>query len=399
MTAPDLALVATDAPEPHIPYRMFVASTITGEIVTDMPFVGTPRWSYSINQSGGLTPSVPLGVLSRKDLDDLTEPWRWSWGLAWGGHILQAGPVVTDRYNDQVGPPTADVGCTGLWGIFSKRILINPWWSKGKNVADPLADITYTNLTLRTIARRMIQGDLGRAGHTLPIVLPAADPAGTHERTYPGYDLATVGERLQQLTQVIDGPEIEFRPEFTDQRQRAIRWVMRVGNPRLGQLGYPHAWDYGQALSHVDYDRDGSQMSLGHFERGNGMERALLSAYQDDKTLTGIASYPYPDLETVGNTSSSVTEQATLQAKADGYVATYARPIINWQATIRMDGANAQGRQTRSPSLDEMDVGDNAAFQLNGHRRITDGTYQRRILGVSNGPNLHSAQLTLQPTS
>lgn len=386
-------------PIPDVPHRMFVASTVTGEIVADVPFVGTPRWQYGLNLSGGLTPTVPLGALSKQDFDDLTTPWRWSWGLAYGSHILQCGPVVTDQYTDQEGLPTADVGCTGLWGVFARRILLNPAWTEGQNVADPLADVTYTNLTLRTIAKRMIQGDLTRAGHGLPIVLPDDDPAGTSERTYPGYDLATIGERLTQLTQVIDGPEIEFRPEFTSSAQRAVQWRMRIGNPRVGQLGYPHAWDYGNALSHVDYDRDGSQQTMAHVERGNGMERGLLTGYQDDKTLVGVGGYSWPELETVGSTSSSVTEQATLQAKADGQVATYARPIVTWSATVRMDGTNGQGWQTRSPSIDQVAAGDNATFQLQGHRRIPDGSYQRRILGVSSGPNLYSAQLTLQPTS
>jgi hypothetical protein len=368
LAAPAMA----ESPDSAVRYRLFVASTVTGQIVyRDMPFVGSPRWTYGLNLNGGLTPTVPLSAVTKGDFEELSQPWRWSWGLAYGSHILQYGPCVTDRYTDQDGPPTAEVGCTGLWGLWAKRILIDPWWSEGRNVADPLADSVYNNLTLRTIAKRLVQSDLIRAGHGLPIVLPDDDPAGTNQRTYPGYDLATIGERLTQLTQVIDGP----------------------------QLGYPHSWDYGKALSHVDYDRDGSHMTMGHFERGNGMERGLLSAYQDDKSLVNVSSYPWPDLETVGSSSTSVTEQSTLQAAADGQVATYARPIVTWSATVRMDGTNGQGRVTRSPSIDQLSVGDNATFQLTGHRRIADGTYQRRILGVSNGPNLYSAQLTLQPTS
>lgn len=386
----------------HAPvtYRLFVASLRTGDIVADIPFVGSPRWEHGLNIAGGLTPTVPLGAISKADFDDLCTPWRWAWGLSWGGHVLQCGPVVTDRFNDTEGPPTADVGIGGLFHLFStKRVLVNPAWTEGANVADPIADTVLTALTLRTIAKRLVQNDLTRVGHDLPIVLPADDAASTHERTYPGYDLAMVGERLLQLTQVIDGPEIEFRPQFADSTQRAIEWEMRIGNPRLGQLGYPHAWDYGQALANVDYDRDGSSMTMAHFERGNGMERGLLTGYQDDKTLVNLASYPWPELETVGGSSTSTVDPEVLQAKADGYVATYARPVVTWSATVRMDGTNGQGGVTRSPSVDLVSAGDNCTFRMRSHRRILDGTYQRRIVRVSNGPSLYTAQLALHPTT
>lgn len=394
-----LSLQTTSTTTPAVPYRLFVASTRTGQIVADMPWVGIPRWEYRLNTAGGLTVTVPLDAIDKTDLDDLCTPWRWTWGWAWGSHILQAGPVVTDRYTDQAGPPTVDVGCGGLWNLLQRRVLVNAAWAEGQDVASPIADVVLTNRTLRQIAKDLVSGDLARTGHTLPVAFPADDAASTHERTYPGYDLAMVGERLQQLTQVIDGPEVEFRPRYTDSTQRAMEWEMRIGSPRLGQLGSPHAWDYGRALTHVDHDRDGSQQTLGHFERGNGMERGLLSAYQDDKTLLNINQYPWPDLESVGTSSTSDTDVANLQSKADGYLATHSRPVVTWSATVRMDGTNGQGGTTRSPSLDVVRAGDNANFVLRGHRRIPDGTYQRRILGASSGQNLDTAQLVLQPTT
>lgn len=380
-------------------YRLFVASTRTGQIVADMPWVGVPRWEYRLNTAGSLTCAIPVEAVDKSTLDELCTPWRWTWGWAWGSHILQAGPVVTDRYTDQEGPATVDVGCGGLWHLLTRRVLVNAAWSEGLDVASAVADVVLTGRTLRQIARDLVSGDLTRTGHSLPIALPANDPAGTHERTYPGYDLAMVGERLQQLTQVIDGPEVEFRPRYTSDARTAIEWEMRAGSPRLGQLGYPHAWDYGQALTHVDYDRDGADQTFGHFERGNGMERGLLTGYQDDKTLVSLASYPWPDLESVGMSSTSDTDTVNLQAKADGQVATHARPVVNWSATVRMDGTNGQGAATRSPSLDVVRAGDNAVFTMRDHRRIADGTYTRRILGASSGSNLDTATLVLQSTT
>lgn len=374
-------------------YRLFVASTVTGDIVADIPWVGLPRWEYRLNSAGSLTATVPVEAMDMADFDELTSSWRWSWGWAWGSHILQAGPVITDRCNDVAGPVTAEVGCGGLWSLFMRRVLIDPLWIEGQNVA--LTDRNFSLKTLKQIAKEMILGDLIRAGHSLPIVLPADDAASTHARSYPGYDLAFVGERLSQLTQVIDGPEVEFRPRFVDETQRKIEWEMRVGDPRLGQMGYPHVWDYGRALQAVDYDRDGSSQSFGHFERGDGSERGLLTAYQDDKAKVNLAQYPWPDLETTRSAESGTVD---LQAKADGYVATHGRAIVDWSATVRMDGTDGQGQQTASPSVDTVRAGDTATFRMDGHRRIKPGSYGRRIIGASSGPSLDSINLALQPT-
>lgn len=377
-------------------YRLFCASTVTGDIVADIPWVGLPRWEYRLNSAGSLTASVPVDAMDLADFDELTSSWRWSWGWAVGSYILQAGPVITDRCPDVAGPVTAEVGCGGLWSLEMRRALINPTWVEGQNVAE--TDRNFTLKTLRQIAKEMVQGDLARTGHSLPIVFPADDPPSTHERNYPGYDLAFVGERLSQLTQVIDGPEVEFRPRFVDNTQRKIEWEMRIGSPRLGQLGYPHVWDYGQALQSVDHDRDGSNVTFGHFERGGGTERGLLTAYQDDKTKVNLAGYPWPDVETAGSSSTSDSDTVNLQAKANGVIATYSQANVTWSATVRMDGTDGQGNPTASPTIDVVSAGDTGYFRMDGHRRIKAGSYGRRLLGASSGPSLDTAQLALQPT-
>jgi hypothetical protein len=384
-------------------HKVYIANTVTGQIVMDAPFVGIPRYDTRLNASGGLTVTVPLGdsgAMSKKDFEEFANSWRWTWLYCYGSYIFQAGPAVTDRFSDNAGPPTADVGCGGLLHLFTKRVLLNKDWVEGQSIATPVADLSYNNLTLRNIAKLIVENDLDRPDHDLPIVLPGDDPASTHERNYKGYDLASVSERLLQLTQVINGPEIEFRPVFVDpQTKLAIQWEMRVGSPRLGMLSGNHAWDYGSALSHLDYDRDGSQQSMAHFQKGSGSERALLSAYQDDRHLLDLDLYPYPELETVGTDTTSVEDGNVLQERADGYVATHGRAIVTWDATVRIDGTDGQGRDTQSPTVDLVNLGDTALFQVYNHRRILDGKYYRRILGMTNGPDRMSTRLILQPTA
>jgi hypothetical protein len=302
--------------------------------------------------------------------------------------------VVTYRYSDSDGPPTIDVGCSGIWALFSgKRVIANPAWT-GTNIADATADVTLTDLSLHTIAKRLVQNDLTRNGN-LPIVLPA-DIAGTSERTYPGYDLAYVGERLAQLTQVIDGPEVEFRPEYTDSTRTFVQWRMRIGNPRLGNLGLPHAFDYGRALTHVDEDGDGSQQQFETWVRGNGMERTLLTGHHADLSLV---SSGWPKLENVDGGHTSATEQDTLDGWARADVDTYKRGMTQWAGRVRIDGTDGRGRRTGSPALNIVSAGDSAFFQVRDHRWIPDGVYGQRILSVSSGGDMTTALLGLMEVS
>ncbi|MGB3443897.1 MAG: hypothetical protein WBA97_34600 [Actinophytocola sp.] len=392
LLAADLLAAAAAAPEPVLPWRLFAAETVTGRIIEDIPLVGTPQWNYGINQAGALQVTVPIGAIHKQTLRALLDYWRISWGLSWGSHIFQAGPVVTSRFNDAEGPPTLSVGAAGIWSLFTtKRVLANPAWV-GTNLAAAEADVNLTSLSLHTIAKRLVQNDMTRNG-SLPIVLPA-DIAGTAERTYPGYDMAYVGERLAQLTQVIDGPEVEFRPEYTDDTRTAIRWKMRIGNPRLGNLGLPHAWDYGRgALTHVDEDSDGSQQQFRVWARGNGMERSLLYGYHADTSLVAAG---WPQLDGIDNDHSSATETATLNGWARADVETYRTPVVKLAARIRLDGRDGRGQATGSPAVSEVEVGDNAAFNVRDHRWLPDGEYGQRIIGVSSGGDFQTAQLTLQ---
>lgn len=395
MTSPARQSMAASVPEllpvPELPWRLFVAETVTGKIVRDMPFVGYPQWSYGLNQAGALSLKVPIGPIDKTELRSLLDYWRLSWGLSWGNHIWQCGPVVTYRYGDAEGPPTIDVGCAGIWALFSsKRVIANPSWT-GVSLAEPAADVALTNLSLHTIAKRLVQNDLARNGN-LPIVLPS-DITGTQERNYPGYDMAHVGERLAQLTQVIDGPEVEFRPEYTDSTRTYMQWTMRTGNPRLGNLGLPHAWDYGRALTHVDEDGDGSKQQFRTFVRGNGMERALLIGHFEDTSLVGLG---WPMLESIDGNHSSATEITTLSGWAQADVQTYRRGTNTWSARVRIDGTDGRGRRTGAPALDIVSVGDNATLNMRDHRWIPDGLYGQRILAVSSGGDLATAQLGLQ---
>lgn len=388
-------------------YRVFVASTVTGEIVGDIPIVGNPTWTVGLNSYGGLSFTVPIGetsgALSREDFRYLGTPWRWSWGISLGDKILQAGPIVGHQFTDVTGPPAVRVQCTGMLGFLAtKRLAIGSEWIPGLDVASEYGDfMTEGSWSDAQRIYFLIDNDQERAGHTLPIQLdfPSAFTSPTSEEIYHGYDLASVGQRITQLTQRNSTPEVEFRPQYSSSARESIFWEARIGGEeRLGNLTFEHPLDYGSSLVSIDYEVDGSQQTTAHFERGNGTERLLLTAFADNDLLPGADTHPWPVLETVSSEHSSVTNSETLQNWANAYVESNSFPIETWSAVIRVDGTNGQGKTTRAPRLVEMQVGDNLMCRVEGHRLIPDGYYPHRIIGMTNGPSLYEAKLILQPT-
>lgn len=371
-------------------FNAFIFETTTGRIVLrDLPYVGEPTYSREINREGSFSFRVVIGDISvppTLSLRALFTPWRFSVGIAWDEYIIQAGPVITSQFDDTT--TVLSVTCGGLWRLLNRRQIVNPAYPLAPTTAGSLldlspvtADVTYT-ASLHTIAKKLVQDSCSRTGFSLPIDFPA-DIAGTATRTYPLYDLASVGQRLTELTQVDGGPDVDFAPFFDLSNPGYVRWSMRIGNPTLSQTGEDVTWDYGTGLRSVSTDSDGSKMITGVFVKGNGTEEASIIAYQRSTTLTALG---WPATELVDG-RSSIISGTVLQGHADADVNLYKNPVELWDAVVRADTL---------PDLGSYSPGDFARFNIQEHRWITPGVYRQRILGFSNGGRVNEVALILQ---
>lgn len=398
------------------PVEVMAFSTRTGRVIASLPYTGNPRWNNGVNQLGTWQATFQLrgtaesAGLSPEDLDGLAVPWRISYAIVSGTQIWEAGPLVTESYQRGAGTTTLSGG--GLWKFLTdKRILVNPGRAQLGAITGTDADIVFgptgytpeiggtvpagnRDLSLHTIAKRIVQTIEGAAGGDLPIVYPD-DIAGTSIREYPGYDLASPGQRLTDLTQVDQGPEIQFQPEFVDPLTRqAIQWRMRIGNPTLGALNFPHHWDSGRALIDADYGTDGSTMATRDFERGNGMNRDLVIGFADNPI--GTADPEVLLVEEAGSAHTSATDVTTLNAWAQAAVAGGGTPVPIMNALVRTAGDDGNGNQTRSPHQAGVFSGDTGVLQIRRHRRLRDGDYSVRIIGRAGGDSPQEMLLTLQ---
>lgn len=363
----------------------------TGKIlIRDIPIIGNPEFNRQVNQEGSWRIRVQVDDVSVPRTDTLRtifSPWRFACAIAWNDQfILQAGPVTTSQFDDSTRQITVSGG--GLWTLLNRRLVINPAFplapTTGSALLNPAAtgDLNYGPTSLLTIAKSLVSDSCSRTGFGLPIDFPTST-TGTHTRFYPIYDFAPVGQRLKELTQVQDGPDVDFAPYFDLSNPGYIRFQMRIGSPTLTQSGAPLVWDYGSGLRTVSIDSDGSAMVRGVFARGNGTERASLIAYDEDNTLVNNG---WPPTELVIS-FSSVTEGPTLQGHATGAKDLYRKPVEMWSAIVRAD---------EIPQVGTYQPGSLATFNMQGHPWVPDGGYQQRLLGFTQGPAINEVSLILQ---
>lgn len=369
--------------------RIMCGELVTGRILATVPTTSTGvGWSTVLNDAGTVDVTVPLrtrDVRSRRELLGYLEPTRcFLAAVTDDGDVLEAGPIWRHRYDDTTGELRVAAG--GLMSIFDHRLVVKVL-ATGERVQD--TELAWSSLSLATIAKRLIQAAMSHTGGALPLVLPD-DEAGTAERNYPGYELGVVGERIRQIIEVANGPDIALQPRLTPDGTH-LEWVMRTGttaDPLLHQAGDDWAWDRGAArgsLTNLSVDVDATGVAYRTWAIGSGMETALMlgTAYDPAPLEAG-----YPLLEGTGS-FASVLEQSTLDAHAAALAETSRRPWQTWALTARADG---------SPRLGTFRPGDWARVHVPAsHEYLREGRYRTRILSLS-GDLSRSVGVKLAPT-
>lgn len=360
-------------------FQVHVVETRTGRVVhSDMPVASSPDFSRAINDDSTIQIQIPVGdrgVPASDRLRQLISNWRFSLAVSYGppvpgSPVVSYGPIMSHKWDDSNGVLT--VGAGSMWALLARRLLINSAGVLSSPLSmDEAMDANYAAMTLWAIARELVDDTITRGtGYELPIDLPSTS-VGISERNYPIYDLATVGQRLKDLTQVESGPDIDWNPYFS--ASGMLRVTMRVGTPSLFQPGQELIWDDNSSITSLSVDNNASGMMTDVITKGNATERATepAPAWASDRSLV---VYGWPVLESIDTSHQSVTEFPTLQSHANESVRFYKTPVETWEAEIAADVA---------PLLGTYLPGYSAKFNIQNHRWIPKGLYQQRILGWS----------------
>lgn len=208
--------------------------------------------------------------------------------------------------------------------------------------------------SLGTIARRLVERAQWRPMGELPIVFPSPEERGRdRERNYYGFNLGnnSVEKLLKEITQVINGPDISFRPRWR-KRGRSIDWAMYHGTEGMPQIPQQHTYtvDLTAPRSNTVAVKVSSESEQAHRVYGTG-------AGQDKGILIKIENAPIPQhmpfLESVMS-DTQVVNPDLLVRKARGVldqgktvqisstVDSATMPLHTWwsgdEMTVRMPG-------------------------------------------------------------
>lgn len=318
---------------------------------------------------------------------DLLQPAKSFLGWEENGKILNAGPIWNTAYNIDSGKMA--INAAGLRSYWQFRFVLPALIEAG--VLPEGHDTVLTAMSYRTIMKRLVQQAQEWTGGSVPVVLEPDFP-GTNERTYRGHELHVVDEKLKQLSEVENGPDLMFNPRYTTSARTHIEWVMETGDPELTSTT-PHKWDMTglprPAVKGASVTRDGSVLTNRNYQTGGSEEGDLdqeypLMAMAADGDLLAQG---FPVLESDYD-RTSVTELDTLQKYANQDVITGRKMLETWKFSTR---------KTIVPRIGDFKVGDKAVVATKDDPALGTDEHELRIMEFSSRIGDGFASVTCMP--
>lgn len=242
--------------------------------------------------------------------------------------------------------------------------------------------------SLGTIARRLVELAQLRPNGWFPIRYHSPEELGTNrERTYEGFNLGnnSTAKRLSEISEVENGPDIAFRPEWVPGREGSqVRWVMHHGTEAMPELWQEHAHvlDLTARKSKAVTKKVTSKFFPVRrvYATGAGQDQGTLIRVETEPEVQGL-----PHLETV-MADTQVEDWALLSAKARG--------VLQQGRQIQLSAAVSAHDYPPHVNWagEAWDVHMPAGFV-----QLDKGTYRMRCLSRSGKFDSHVIDMEMQP--
>jgi hypothetical protein len=359
-------------------YAYLVADLRTGDVLDELPLHGV-TFSTVLNDAGEFRGQLALGARKPRDL---LQPGRTALYVVRDGMPVWGGIIWTTKYASA--DRSVEIGAAGFLSYFDRRRVLAASYVPGRDDVGALGPTTYAEVDQAEIARELIRtaqahpgGDIGvRAAPHAP-----AGPARPRTLSYQAYELKSVGEALRELAELDEGPD--FLIDVTYEDGTPVR-RLHVGDPRLGQDGAPHVWEYGANLMAYTWPCDGASMAGRVFALGAGSESGQLIEAAADPGLTA-AGWPLTETEV---SYAHLDDRQVLASIAAATLRTVSRPVILPELVVRAD---------REPVLGSYQVGDHAQVVIRDDFFPDGMDFRVRVLAVEVTPDEETVALTVAP--
>lgn len=193
------------------------------------------------------------------------------------------------------------------------------------------ATIRFHADTFPSIIGEVVRLGMAKRNGWLPIVTPPREQ-GTRRRTYEGWNFSNNGvwKRIKEMTEVINGPDVAFRPEWANEERTAFRWRLIAGTEAQPTLPQERTvlWDATAAdspVSEMTVTSDASGIAHRVYTTGAGEGAAIAVAVAE---VAELSEY-MPMVEVVMSDADAEQDDASgssalLRSKAEARLATEA---------------------------------------------------------------------------
>lgn len=380
-------------------WRCLITESTNGVIVDELKLAKDPDWSTEIGGKGSWGAPVRLGrgENNPSDVKAYATSGRYCWVLQYNDLPIQGGLPATGSYTQK--DRAFIVSGAGILAVFDNRTVRAPNGTPA-TIANSANNLAFANVTRRRVIRDLLTNSLGdsSSGAAIPFdVSDGAGETGTENRSYLAADLTSFLKRIADESDDNQGPEIIIRPYALLQGgQPSIAWKAAIGTPLLGNQNLDASWELNAAYGTIDVDYN-MATPIPHrvWAKGAGDGPVTAIGYAENSAALQALKIPYADY--VDTSHTDVSDTAKLNSYAAATLAERSVAVETWKATVRVDGKNNQGKQI-SPELGSWSEGDMPLFRVAKHDVIPDGSYRRRITGMSNGQDAGTVALKIKPT-
>lgn len=348
-----------------------IGNMLDGRKLQTLPDVISGSWSEVLNGVGDLECTVPLNNpdLARMLLRETATPGKTYLAAFDGDTCLQAGPIWTHDFTGDANSHLK-LEAEGAWSVLNERVLLPVL--AGRLPTDVTTDTRYQNVTTdpdnpwpidtsksyQGMVVSLIAQAQSATGGNVPFILPTEIP-GENEKWWHGSDVGFVGDRIYEVTQLQNGPDVRFSPRLTTDRL-GVQWVVQVGTPTQPMI-------YGQiepifnltvaksSVSNLRIRVEGKGLASQGFAFGGKSIGAPVVTVSTDPTLLNAG---YPLYEAVDNGHTTASELATIQSYSDALVARGRKPTY----TVTFDHDLAY-----QPYSNAINVGDFCRLRYRNH--------------------------------
>ena len=241
--------------------------------------------------------------------------------------IVSAAPISAAPVEDRRAGTVTFTGAGPGW-LLEDRVLLDQDYPVVAAKDLRKATIRFHGDTWPSIVGEIVRLAMMKPGGWLPIVTPPRE-TGKRQRTYECWNLANNGawKRIQEITEVIGGPDVAFRPRWADDEHTAFEWELIVGNDQQRTLPQDRTviWDGTSPdgdVATIDVATDATGVAHRVYATGAGEGKAIALEVAQAST---IAEY-MPFVERVISDSDAEADRngvsKLLQSKAAAAVAT-----------------------------------------------------------------------------